>query len=107
MAARLEIDRPKRQYRRKKTRLVYAMPVNLCVRDLDDELAARLARRAARHGRSAEAEVCEILRETLGELPGDSDGRGFDERAAELRARTAGRLHTPSEILIRESRDER
>jgi antitoxin FitA len=43
------------------------------------------------------------LRQTLrGEPEGD-----FDKLAAELRAMTAGRKHTPSEKLLRESRDER
>ncbi|PYE90525.1 hypothetical protein [Phyllobacterium leguminum] len=31
----------------------------------------------------------------------------FDELAAELRKLTAGRKHTPSEVLLREARDER
>lgn len=38
----------------------------LIVRNLADELIEALRRRAARHGRSAEAEHREILRETLG-----------------------------------------
>jgi plasmid stability protein len=38
----------------------------LIVRNLADELIQALRRRAARHGRSAEAEHREILRETLG-----------------------------------------
>jgi plasmid stability protein len=38
---------------------------SLSVRNLDDDLLARLKRRAARHGRSAEAEVRDILRQTL------------------------------------------
>jgi len=37
----------------------------LTIRDLDDELKARLRVRAAEHGRSMEAEVRAILRETL------------------------------------------
>lgn len=37
----------------------------LIVRNLADELIQALRRRAARHGRSAEAEHREILRETL------------------------------------------
>ena len=41
------------------------MPGNLHVRNLDDELIARLKRRAARHGRSTEAEHREILRQAL------------------------------------------
>jgi hypothetical protein len=35
---------------------------NLHVRNLEDDLIARLKRRAARHGRSTEAEHREILR---------------------------------------------
>lgn len=76
---------------------------NLSVRNLDDDLVARLKRRAARHGRSAEAEVRDILRRTLsGETEVD-----FETLAAELRALTAGRPHTPAEELLREGRDER
>lgn len=37
----------------------------LTIRDLDDELRDRLRVRAARHGRSMEAEVRAILRDTL------------------------------------------
>ncbi|HEY2617288.1 MAG TPA: plasmid stabilization protein [Acetobacteraceae bacterium] len=73
------------------------------MRNLDDALILSLKRRAARHGRSAEAEVREILKLVLAEEPEAS----FDDLAAELRALTAGRTHTPSENLLRESRDER
>jgi plasmid stability protein len=76
---------------------------SLSVRNLDDELLGRLKRRAARHGRSAEAEIREILRQALS---GEAE-LGFDDLAAELRALTAGRRHTPAEDLLRESRDER
>ena len=75
----------------------------LSVRNLDDELAARLKRRAARHGHSAEAEMRVILRQALASEPEPS----FDDLAAELRALTAGRRHIPSERLQREGRDER
>ena len=76
---------------------------SVSVRNLDDELLARLKRRAARHGRSAEAEIREIIRQALsGETEAD-----FEKLAAELRALTAGRKHTPAEKLIRESRNER
>jgi plasmid stability protein len=37
----------------------------LIVRNLDEEIVARLRQRAARHGRSTEAEHREILREAL------------------------------------------
>jgi plasmid stability protein len=79
------------------------MPGSLSVRNLDDEVIARLKRRAARHGRSAEAEARDILRQAL-EGEGKMD---FDQLAAEFRKLTADRRHTPSEILLRESRDER
>jgi plasmid stability protein len=42
----------------------------LTVRGLDDETRARLRVRAAQHGRSMEAEVRAILRETLAESEG-------------------------------------
>lgn len=76
---------------------------SLSVRNLDEALFARLRRRAARHGRSAEAEVRDILRLTL-ESEAEID---FLTLAAEMRALTAGRNHTPAEDLVRESRDER
>jgi plasmid stability protein len=79
------------------------MPTSLHVRNLDAELVAKLKRRAARHGRSAEAEHREILRQALSAEAEPS----FWDLAAEVRRLTAGRKHTPSEILIREGRDER
>jgi plasmid stability protein len=76
---------------------------SLSVRNLDEDLIRRLKRRAARHGRSAEAEARDILRRALsGEAEID-----FAALAAELRALTAGRRHTPAEELLREGRDER
>ena len=50
----------------------------LIVRNLDDELVACLKLRAAEHGRSAEAEPREILREALATGP----RRTFKELAA-------------------------
>lgn len=44
----------------------------ISVRDLDEDVTARLKVRAARHGRSMEAEVRAILTESLA---GDEDGR--------------------------------
>ena len=79
------------------------MAGSLSVRNLDDALIAGLKRRAARHGRSTEAEVREILRQVLAQ---ESES-GFDDLAAELRALTAGRQHTPAEVLLRQDRDER
>jgi antitoxin FitA len=74
----------------------------LLVRDLSSDLVEALKRRAAKHGRSAEAEHRIILEEAL--LPQDN---GFWERAAKLREETRGRITIPSEDLIRQDRDER
>jgi plasmid stability protein len=65
------------------------MAESLHVRSLDDDPVAELRRRAARLGRSAEASA------------------DFDELAAELRNLTARRRQTPSEVLLRDGRDER
>jgi plasmid stability protein len=54
----------------------------LVVRELDDDVKARLKRRAARHGRSMEDEVRHILRNALRE----------DRRPAALGSRIARRF---------------
>jgi plasmid stability protein len=79
------------------------MPGNLHVRNLDDDLIARLKRRAARHGRSTEAEHREILRQALAAEIEPS----FEKLAADLRRLTKCRKQTPSEVLLREARKER
>lgn len=79
------------------------MSTSLLVRNVNSELVARLKRRAARHGRSVEAEHREILRQALA---GDAEV-SFDTLAAELRKLTQGRVHTPSETLLHEGRAER
>lgn len=79
------------------------MPGNLHVRKLDDDLIARLKRRAARHGRSTEAEHREILRQALA----NEEEPSFEALAAELRKLTKRRKQTPSEVLLREGREER
>lgn len=76
---------------------------NLHVHNLGGDLIARLKRRAARHGRSAEAEHREILRQALAAEITPS----FETLAADLRKLTKGRKQTPSEALLREGRDER
>ena len=73
------------------------------MRNLHDDLSARLKRRAARRGRAAEAEHREILRRALA---GD-DEASFDKLAADFRKLTRGRTQTLAEILFREGRDER
>ena len=74
----------------------------LLVRDVPQDVVEALKRRAAGHGRSAEAEHRLILEEAL------CAGRaGFWQRAAKLRAETRGRKLTDSTDLIRQDRDER
>ncbi|MGN6592734.1 MAG: FitA-like ribbon-helix-helix domain-containing protein [Terriglobales bacterium] len=77
----------------------------LLVRDLHEDLVRRLKVRAARHGRSAEAEHREILRQAL-ELEPTGD---FETLAAQLRALIdqRGKKQTPSEMLLREERRRR
>jgi len=48
----------------------------ILVRDLEDDVKERLRRRAARHGRSMEAEIRDILRDTLKDEPQASSGLG-------------------------------
>lgn len=74
----------------------------LLVRDVPLDVAEALKRRAAEHGRSAEAEHRAILEEAL--CPGRA---GFWERAAKLREQSRGRKWTNSTDLIRQDRDER
>jgi plasmid stability protein len=76
---------------------------SLIVRNVDDDIVAKLKLRAARNRRSAEAEHRAILEQALGGEPRPS----FREIAARLRAMTAGRRHTPAEVLLHEGRDER
>lgn len=54
---------------------------NLHVRNLDDDLIARLKRRVSRHGRSTEAEHREILRQALA----NEDEPSFNQLAAVLK----------------------
>lgn len=67
---------------------------SLSVRNLDDDILSRLKRRAARNGRSAEAEVRAILHLALS----SEAESNFDDLAASLRALTAGRKQTPAEV---------
>lgn len=74
----------------------------LTVRRVDADLVRRLRVRAAEHGVSGEEEHRRILEAAL-----RPERASFWETAARLRAELAGRPHTPSEVLIREGRDER
>ncbi len=72
----------------------------LLVPDVDDDLVRLLEQRAARHGRSAEAEHRAILEDAL-----LRDKAALLARAASLRAQMAGRNHTDSVDLIRADRN--
>jgi antitoxin FitA len=76
---------------------------NLHLRDVDETLVRKLHQRARANGRSAAEEHRKILREAL--LGGSHED--IHALAAQLRELTRGRRHTPSEALLRESRDER
>lgn len=74
----------------------------LLVRDVPDDVAAALKKRAAKNGRSAEAELRIILQESL-----KPASEGFAEQAARFRHETSGRKLVDSTDIIRQARDER
>lgn len=79
----------------------------LTVRKVDDEIIRRLKLRAAEHGRSAEAEHREILKQALmGEQRPKMSREEWWRRADELRKQT-GPLPDESWEIIREFRDKR
>jgi plasmid stability protein len=75
----------------------------LTVRKVDDEIIRRLKVRAAEHGRSAEAEHREILKQAL--LP-ETAGEDFWVLADRLR-REGPKMPGDSAEIIRQLRDER
>ena len=74
----------------------------LIVRDLDDGIVSALKSRAAKHGRSAEAEHRRILEAALGR---EGEVSEFAEAAAALRARFQSGLDSTE--VIRAARDDR
>lgn len=76
----------------------------LTVRKLDDEIIRRLKIRAAEHGRSAEAEHREILKQALQPEP-KVGMREWMEQARALRERLGPM--SDSTPIIRKMRDER
>jgi plasmid stability protein len=74
----------------------------LIVRHLDDRVIEVLRARAARHGRSLEAEVCAILERVAAERTVDVvEARA---RAERIRRSLEGRPHCDGTALIREDR---
>ena len=77
----------------------------LTVRGLDDDLVRKLRIRAAEHGRSAEAEHREILRQALGGAAQPSQDE-IIERLAAFREEMAGNgTGTVAELLAESRRD--
>lgn len=79
----------------------------LTVRNLDDIVVRALRIRAAEHGRSAEAEHREILRQVLTGSRQPSPRAAAAEHLAEFRRRTAGRGSATAADLLQESRQGR
>lgn len=79
---------------------------DIVLRNLDDSLKEKLRLRAARHNRSMNAELREIVREAL-TRPRHPAIDELKVLAADIRALSAGRRQTPSEDLLREGREER
>lgn len=73
------------------------------IRNLDDDTIAAYREAAARHDRSLEAELREVLRRFR---PVTTERRSEAQaRMAAIRAMTPDVAQTPSEILVREDRD--
>jgi plasmid stability protein len=78
------------------------MSRSLHVRHVEEDIITLLKRRATENKRSMEAEHRAILSEALKPAPAKS----FEELSAEVRAHTAARPQTPSEVVLRMSRGE-
>ncbi len=78
----------------------------LLVRNLSETTISGLKRLAADHGRSIEAEHRAILDEAVASSRLSEAKAAWIERARALREETRGRTFTPSEVLIREMREE-
>ena len=76
------------------------------LRNLDDDLKEKLRLRALRNQRSMSAELREIVSAALAQ-PRRGSRTELKKLAADIRALSAGRGQSPSEGLLRESRDER
>ena len=78
----------------------------LLVRNVPEEILAAIKARAARNNRSVEAEHRAILAEAVAKTFTREEKDAFFERARMLREETVGRTFTPSEVILRELRDE-
>jgi len=78
--------------------------VTINVRRLDEDVVARLKRRASSNNRSLEGEARHIL-ECAADDGMAAKRAAFLEASDRLREKTGGRKQTPAEMLIREDRD--
>lgn len=74
---------------------------SVTIRNLDDEVVARLKDRAKANKRSLEAELREILTRSAGSMTGEE----FRQLAERISAMTPDVPQTDSTLLIREDRD--
>ncbi|HUP24984.1 MAG TPA: Arc family DNA-binding protein [Thermoanaerobaculia bacterium] len=79
------------------------MPVNLSIKNVPDELADRLRRRAECSHRSLQGELMSILTEAAGRSPGRLSIEEARRRVAELGLR----MPSESATMVREDRDAR
>ena len=79
---------------------------DIVLRNLEDDLKEKLRLRAASNQRSMNAELREIVSTALAQ-PRRSSRADLKKLATDIRALSAGRRQTPSEDLLRESRDQR
>ena len=81
---------------------------DIVLRNLDDALKEQLRQRAARNQRSMNAELRDIVRQGLLMPEGpQAGGVTLQSLAADIRALSAAQVQTPSQELLRASRDER
>lgn len=73
------------------------------VRNLDDDTIAAYKEAAARHDRSLEAELRDVLRTFRPMI--DSERSATLDRMRAIRAMTPDVPQTPAEVLVREDRD--
>jgi plasmid stability protein len=78
---------------------------SLTIRIDDEALIKGLEDRALRSGRTVEEEVAAVL--SAAQVGGIGQSPELIARMDALRAMTAGTRQTPSEVLLRQSRDER
>ena len=79
---------------------------DIVLRDLADETKEKLRQRAASNRRSMNAELRVIVTTALAQ-PQSASRAEFKQLAADIRRLSASRVQTPSEDLLRESRNQR